>query len=265
LTFVLLLASVFTIGPERIEQGGVIRIETRESGAFTATLGERRVPLFPAPEGGQLGLLPIAADDAPGAARVVVEDAAGEPVAEASIDIIDARFPIQNIRATPGMQALRASPGELEAVRELQQTVSQSRYWRAPFRLPVAGCLISPFGVQRHHNGKPTGNYHRGIDQRAATGVAVRAPAAGLVRLSAMYRLHGGTVGLDHGHGVTSIHIHLSKMNVKPGDRVAAGDIIGLAGATGFATGPHLHWSLYVHGTPVNPLLGWTPPLKPCR
>lgn len=130
--------------------------------------------------------------------------------------------------------------------------------------MPVPGCLISPFGVQRHHNGKPTGNYHRGIDQRAGVGVRVRAPAAGLVRVSGMYRLHGGSIGLDHGHGVTSIHIHLSKLSVKVGDRVAAGDVIGLAGATGFATGPHLHWGLYVNGVPVNPL-GWLPPLNSCR
>ncbi|HAX44497.1 MAG TPA: peptidase, partial [Solibacterales bacterium] len=78
------------------------------------------------------------------------------------------------------------------------------------------------------------------------------------------YRLHGGSIGLDHGHGVTSIHIHLSKLSVKVGDRVAAGDVIGLAGATGFATGPHLHWGLYVNGVPVNPL-GWLPPLNSCR
>ncbi len=260
----LLLAATFTIGPERVKQGEVIRVETRETGTFTARMGERRVRLFPDGEGGQLGLMPVAADDPAGAAEVVVEDPAGQVMARSKVEIIDARFPVQNIRATPGLQALRPSPGEMEAIRGLQETVSESRYWREPLRLPVPGCLISPFGVQRHHNGKPTGNYHRGIDQRAAVGVAVRAPAAGLVRVSEMYRLHGGSVGLDHGHGVTSIHIHLSKLSVKVGDRVAAGDVIGLAGATGFATGPHLHWGLYVNGVPVNPL-GWLPALNSCR
>jgi len=259
----LLLAAAFTITPENVKQGEVIRIETQQPGAFTARLGARRIPLFPSPDGGQLGLLPIAADDPAGPAQLILEDTTGRTVAEQPVQIIDARFPIQNIRATAGMQALRASPGEMEAVRELQQTVSESRYWQTPFRHPVPGCMISPFGVQRHHNGKPTGNYHRGIDQRAATGVRVRAPAAGLVRLSKMYRLHGGSVGLDHGHGLTSIHIHLSKLLVKEGDRVEAGQPIGLAGATGFATGPHLHWSLYIHGVPTNPL-PWLPPLKPC-
>jgi murein DD-endopeptidase MepM/ murein hydrolase activator NlpD len=127
----------------------------------------------------------------------------------------------------------------------------------------VRGCLISPFGVQRYHNGQPTGNYHRGIDQRAAEGRAVRAPAAGVMRLARMYRLHGGTVGLDHGQGMVSIHIHMSKLSVKQGQRVEAGRVIGLAGSTGFATGPHLHWSLYVNGLPVNPL-PWLPALQPC-
>jgi murein DD-endopeptidase MepM/ murein hydrolase activator NlpD len=259
----LLLASVFTIGPEKVKQGGVIRIETKEAGAFTARMGERRVRLFPDADGGQLGLMPVAADAAAGFTQVVVEDAEGSVVTEARVEVMDARFPVQNIRVTPGVQALRAAPGEMEAIREFQGTVSESRYWRTPFRQPVPGCLISPFGVQRHHNGKPTGNYHRGIDQRAAVGVPVRAPAAGLVRLAKMYRLHGGSVGLDHGHGVATIHIHLSKLSVKPGDRVAAGDVIGVAGATGFATGPHLHWGLYVHGVPVNPL-DWIPAVPRC-
>jgi murein DD-endopeptidase MepM/ murein hydrolase activator NlpD len=81
-----------------------------------------------------------------------------------------------------------------------------------------------------------------------------------------MFRLHGGTVGLDHGQGVTSSYIHLSKTAVKEGQVVKQGEVIGYVGSTGFSTAPHLHWGLYVHGSPVNPKQ-WNPAktwLTPC-
>ena len=68
-----------------------------------------------------------------------------------------------------------------------------------------------------------------------------------------MFRLHGGTIGIDHGQGVSTLYIHMSKLGVAQGTRVRRGDIVGYVGSTGFSTGPHLHWSVYVHGQPVNP------------
>jgi lysostaphin len=79
-----------------------------------------------------------------------------------------------------------------------------------------------------------------------------------------MYRLHGGTVGLDHGQGVSSIYIHMSKLNVKPGEIVKKGDVIGYVGSTGFATGPHLHWGMYMSGLPINPNQ-WITNVPTCR
>jgi murein DD-endopeptidase MepM/ murein hydrolase activator NlpD len=73
------------------------------------------------------------------------------------------------------------------------------------------------------------------------------------VQIARMYRLHGGTVGIDHGQGIGSIYIHMSSIKVKPGDIVKKGDTIGTVGSTGFATGPHLHWGMYVNGLPINP------------
>ena len=261
----LLLIAAFDV-TSGVKQGEVIRVRTNESGQYTASLGDRKaVRLFPDPEsGGQLGLIPVPVDYPPGDAIVkIVDKSTGAAVTE-QLKILDAHFPIQNIRATPAMQALKPLPGEMEEVHALQETVSERRYWAQPFELPVAGCILSPFGVQRYHNGKPSGNYHRGLDQRAAQGRAIRAPASGIVRIAKMYRLHGGTVGIDHGQGVVSLHLHLSELKVKPGARVERGQVIGLAGATGFATGPHLHWGLYVNGLPVNPL-PWLPVLRDCN
>jgi murein DD-endopeptidase MepM/ murein hydrolase activator NlpD len=113
--------------------------------------------------------------------------------------------------------------------------------------------MTSLFGVERYINGKPTGDYHAGIDQRGAAGTHIHAVADGIVRLAAQYELRGGTVAVDHGQGMTSIYLHMSKVLAKPGDRVTTTDTLGLVGSTGRSTAPHLHWTLYVHGEPVNP------------
>jgi murein DD-endopeptidase MepM/ murein hydrolase activator NlpD len=97
-------------------------------------------------------------------------------------------------------------------------------------------------------------DYHKGVDLRAPYGAPIHAVTGGIVKIAApKFRLHGGTVGIDHGQGLSSIYIHMSKVLVKQGQEVHKGDVIGLIGSTGFATGPHLHWGLYAGGVPVNP------------
>jgi murein DD-endopeptidase MepM/ murein hydrolase activator NlpD len=152
------------------------------------------------------------------------------------------------------MKALTPAPGEREKMRALAELVASVRYFEDRFTPPVEGCQNSPFGVQRLHNGKATGSYHRGADQRGAEGTPVRAPASGVVAVAEpKFQVNGGTVGLDHGQGLTSHYIHLSGVAVTEGERVKQGDVIGYVGSTGFATGPHLHWGTVVHGTPVDP------------
>jgi murein DD-endopeptidase MepM/ murein hydrolase activator NlpD len=116
--------------------------------------------------------------------------------------------------------------------------------WRGGFERPVAGRVSGVYGSQRVLNGVPK-DPHYGLDLAAATGTPVRAPAGGVVTLAErdLY-LTGGTILLDHGHGVTSVFLHLSRIDVEPGARIARGDVIGAVGATGRASGPHLHWGL---------------------
>jgi murein DD-endopeptidase MepM/ murein hydrolase activator NlpD len=113
--------------------------------------------------------------------------------------------------------------------------------------------------VRRYYNGEFANDYyHRGVDYAAGTGSPVFAPAAGYVRLVGTvaqgFQLHGNTVGIDHGQGVVSIFIHLSRINVKEGDFVQPGQVIGAVGSTGVATGPHLHWGLYVNNEAIDPV-----------
>lgn len=123
------------------------------------------------------------------------------------------------------------------------------------FVWPVEGRISGRFGRQRIYNGSP-GAPHSGTDIAAPQGTPIKAPAAGLVVFAEpdLY-LTGGTVLIDHGHGVGSNFLHMSRLDVQPGQRVEQGDVIGLVGATGRATGPHLHWGLTWFEVRLDPQL----------
>jgi biotin carboxyl carrier protein len=125
-----------------------------------------------------------------------------------------------------------------------------------PFTWPVQGRISGRFGNARVYNGQPSPAGHSGMDIAAPTGTPVKAPAAGIVSFAApdLY-LTGGTVLLDHGYGVGSNFLHLSRIEVKVGQRIAQGQVIGAVGATGRATGPHLHWGMSWFDTRIDPLL----------
>ncbi|MFN8614957.1 MAG: M23 family metallopeptidase [Vampirovibrionales bacterium] len=216
--------------------------------------GGKDIPLFKQPSGHYEGVVPVRVDHPLGAGGVTVMTAHNDWLASHPVTVTSGGFAKQNIEVSKSMGGLNPEPGEMEAIGKLKtQTNPSQRWWSKSFQLPVPDCMNSPFGNLRYHNNHFTGNFHKGIDQRSPQGRVVKAPTGGVVKIAQTFRLHGGTVGLDHGQGLSSIYIHLSKINVKPGQRVKAGDILGQVGATGFATGPHLHWGLFVHGVPVNP------------
>jgi murein DD-endopeptidase MepM/ murein hydrolase activator NlpD len=223
---------------------------------------ERTIPLFVNADRSRYGLMPVPALLAPGSYKLEILDNAKQVLESATVVVRDARFPEQNVRIGKTIEDLKPSPGEYETMRTLRDTVSADRHWQEPFVSPLPGCMTSRYGVKRLHNGRPTGNYHSGVDQRSPAGRPVRAVAGGVVRVARMFNIHGGTIGLDHGHGVTSAYLHLSRFAVQEGANVDKGDVIGYVGSTGRSTAPHLHWSLAVNGVPVNPQQ-WVG-LKPC-
>ncbi|MBL4620368.1 MAG: M23 family metallopeptidase, partial [Marinicaulis sp.] len=131
--------------------------------------------------------------------------------------------------------------------------------WAGGFDWPVTGRISGVFGSQRILNGEPK-RPHSGVDVAAVTGTPVRAPASGIVTLAEgdMY-FEGGLVLLDHGHWLESAFLHMSRIDVVPGQRIEKGDIIGAVGATGRVTGPHLHWSMKWAGMLVDPQLTVVP------
>lgn len=196
----------------------------------------------------------IPVDLKPGKYPFVVRNTSGDEIAREIITVLDGKFRRQNITVSKSTKGLSPLPGELEAIQALKKSLTPVRYWSKPLISPTIDCENSPFGVKRYHNGVYTQDYHKGVDLRSPSGRPIKAVADGIVRIAEpRFRLHGGTVGLDHGQGLSSIYIHMSKVAAKAGDRVKKGDIIGYVGATGFATGPHLHWGLYANGVPVNP------------
>jgi murein DD-endopeptidase MepM/ murein hydrolase activator NlpD len=127
------------------------------------------------------------------------------------------------------------------------------RLWRGEFRRPVTGRATSSFGRLSVLNGVERGR-HQGADFRAATGTPVVAPNAGKIVLVANHYFSGRTVVIDHGGGLLSLFAHFSKVVVKQGEPVKAGEQLGLAGATGRVTGPHVHWAIRLNSTTVDPL-----------
>ncbi|NJM72992.1 MAG: M23 family metallopeptidase [Scytonema sp. RU_4_4] len=176
-----------------------------------------------------------------------------------SIQVRDRKFPVQRINLPPGKAGVKATEYELNRAKSFREVRTPEKFWDGPFLAPNKGRLTTMYGVRRYYNGKFANDYyHRGIDYAGAAGSPVVAPAAGRVvlvgKVSQGFRVHGNVVGIDHGQGVASIFMHLSRINVKEGDFVKPGELIGAVGSTGASTGPHLHWGLYVNGKSVDPV-----------
>ena len=136
--------------------------------------------------------------------------------------------------------------------KKLWGVYTPKRYWFGSFVKPVEGRLTSTFGLRRILNGEPRSS-HSGVDLSTALGEPVRAANHGRVVLVGEFFFHGKAIVLDHGWGLYTMYFHLSEVNVSQGDLVGKNYVIGLAGSTGRATGPHLHWGVRLGGARVDP------------
>lgn len=180
-----------------------------------------------------------------------------KPVATASIMVKKKKYPEEHLKVAKKM--VNFDPATLKRVLSDQKAVKRAcadttphRYWTSPFIWPVNSKILSPFGLRRFFNEEPR-SPHSGIDLRAKKGTPIHAANDGRVALARDCYLSGNTLVIDHGAGLYTLYAHLSEIDVKKGEMVKKGDTIGLAGSTGRATGPHLHWGVSLEGDRVDP------------
>lgn len=151
----------------------------------------------------------------------------------------------------------RLRPAELAQIVAARRLQTDAQGWRQAFIWPTTGRISTLFGSQRIYRNGEAGSYHSGLDVAKPTGSVIVAPADGVVILAAdhPFTLEGNLLMIDHGMGLNSAFLHLSRIDVRVGDHVRRGQPIALSGATGRATGPHLHWSLRWNAAKIDPLL----------
>lgn len=235
-------------------QGGLLRGQTLPGAR--ATLDGEPVPVS---ADGKF-LLGFGRDHGASALLVVTLDD-GSMVRRA-IDIGKRTFKIERIDGLDQSKVSGFTPEQLAKIDADKQKKAAARalradepMWATDFSWPVTGRISGVFGSQRILNGEPQ-NMHGGVDVAAPAGAPIKAPAPGVVRLAEadMY-FEGGLVFIDHGQKLESAFMHMSRIDMKPGDRVEKGQVLGAVGATGRATGPHMHWSLKWADTLVDPQL----------
>ncbi len=180
--------------------------------------------------------------------------------AERVFEVRDKKYLEQHITlknkrmVNPYKNDLKRIRGEQKRSREAFATWREQAGIDARFLLPVSGRMSGPFGKKRFFNGQPR-KPHSGLDIAAPKGTPVRAPAAGTVVETGNYFFNGNTVFIDHGQGLVTMYCHLDSIDVKIGDTVSKGQTIARVGATGRVTGPHLHWSVSLNNSRVDPVL----------
>lgn len=245
-------APVFTFEGE-LTQGGWIR-GTAPGGTVSAMLDDQELILD------EKGRFFAAFDrDAGTQARLTATLADGRVIASpVAVSPRDWNIERVNVARTPGGASAafmaRRNP-ELEAIYRARQKRTGAQGWRQDLVWPARGRISGRFGSQRIYRGEP-GSYHSGLDIAQPTGTPFVAPADGVVVLAVEdYSLEGQLLIIDHGQGLNSAFLHCSRILVREGEAVRQGQHIGDIGASGRATGPHLHWGLTWQGARLDPLL----------
>jgi murein DD-endopeptidase MepM/ murein hydrolase activator NlpD len=248
-------------------QGQVLVVKIPDMERATPVVGRflnRRIPFFrseiSSDRAEYVGLVGIDLQDAPGTHELTVE--VGSPNAPRRLSynvlVIKEKYPVQRLtlpkdKVDLDEESLVRVKAEQELVRTALETVSEGRFWNGDFIQPVQGPMTGAFGRLRVINGQSR-SPHNGEDIAAPLGTDVVAMNDGVVRLTVDHFFSGKGVFLDHGLGMHSMYFHLSEVTVQDGEAVKRGQVIGKVGASGRASGPHLHWGVRLNGARVDPL-----------
>ena len=240
-----------------------IQAQKRSLDDLTIRFLDQILPVFNHPVKGdraRICLIPIPYKTPPGIRNISIEwsDANGTHNQLVPIAIRKGRFPSEKIKVTasrviPPQKELKRIKREQAEIKKVYSYSEPLRTWNLPFQRPTEGKITSQYGAQRLLNGK-LHRYHSGVDFRASMGTPIFASNSGVVRLAKNLYYAGNQVVLDHGEGLFTSYSHLNRIDVRKGQLVEKGQMIGQSGATGRVSGPHLHWTVKLHGVNVNPL-----------
>ncbi len=249
--------------PAKPRIGDVAWVHVRnvpESAAVEGSVGGRPLAFFPY-AGGYAALVGLDLQAKPGAHpwRLAVIERGHEPrTARGRVQVLRRDFPVERLQLPPAMVELdpeteRRAATEATRLQTLYRTLTPERLWRGRFTRPVAGTETpTGFGARRIINGHARAP-HGGVDFSAPTGTPVVAANSGRVALVEEFFFPGRLVVLDHGLGLYTLYFHLDSVAVAEGQRIERGQTLGTVGATGRATGPHLHFGAQVRGARVDP------------
>jgi murein DD-endopeptidase MepM/ murein hydrolase activator NlpD len=256
------LPAAVTLQPAVVEADSPVLIHV-QAGRDANVEGEwlgRKIEFFPG-HGGQ-GWFALAGVDVEGAVgpstlRITVRTGSGARDLSREVEIHAAHYRTGALTVPP--KFVEPAPEDMERIKAEEQLKAKifaasalEPLWTASFRAPVSAAPTDSFGTRRMFNGK-LASIHKGMDLRAATGTPVRAANGGVVVLARPLYYEGNCVVIDHGLGLFTLYLHLSRINVSEGQRVATADRLGLSGATGRVTGPHLHWAVRWQGAYLDP------------
>jgi len=248
-------------------QGSLLPIEVKSAKPLAEVQGDwggRGIPFWreAANETQRRGLVGVDLEKAPGEyeLKVTGQTASGEKIScSARVRVRKGRFATERLQVgkqfvEPSPEQIKRADEERQKLRELFDRVTPERLWDGKFRIPLDGVTTGTnFGRRRILNGNP-GSPHGGVDLPGTTGTPVHVAQRGKVVLAEELFFSGNTVVVDHGLGIYTFYGHLSEIDVKVGDALEAGAVLGKVGAAGRVTGPHLHWGLTVERARVNPL-----------
>ncbi len=255
----MLLLVLFTLSGWGFDvQNGKSLILLINSSHGIVTLNDRNITVIPHPLNPRAGFAVLAFDYYSVPQTLEAQWLAPDENLTLNLDVISASYPteilsVDSAKVTPPPETLERIAQERAEAEKIYSTYNPTRYWDKPFIRPIESITTSEYGSSRTYNGVLK-SYHGGVDFRAKIPLPIIASNDGIVVLAKERYYSGGTVIIDHGEGIYTCYFHFSQLDVKVGDKITQGQILGLSGATGRITGPHLHFGIMAHGIQVDPL-----------
>ncbi len=263
------LPAGITLSSKEVTNGSLLllQIETRKLSppvrGMRLTFQQREYPVYPhpvSPADSYFGLIAIPFRTAPGPAKLVLSwtNATGDHHRKIPFRIVAGKYKtdelkVDSSRVNPNKKNMKRARKEARKIKRTYAEGSIVRLWDGDFQLPMTSDITSSFGNKRVFNGQLK-SFHNGVDFRARSATPVFAANSGVVKLAENLFYSGNAVVIDHGTGIFTIYAHLSRIDVTPGQHIEKGHRLGLTGATGRVSGPHLHWGVKINGIAVNPM-----------